>query len=281
MGNLSDKINSAIERLKYAAKMSKKYMDSPLYVCISGGKDSTVLQQLAIEAGIDCIFTHTHTSIDAPTTVYFIRNELKRLSEMGYRTQTVYPKMNMFKLIEHKNAFMPTAVHRYCCGALKEGTVRLPNGKGAFIAVGVRWQESWKRKETKDFEVRANSRSKAVRVQMNDNDIEAKLFETCALSGQRVVNPILDWTNDDIWEYIKSKNIPYNDLYNKGFKRVGCIGCPLSRKADRIRYFDLFPGYKRAYVNAIGRGLVRAKAQGVEQPWGDAESIFRRWVYGE
>ena len=78
-------VNIAIDRLRLADQMSRKYMDSPLYICISGGKDSTVIQQLAVESGLEVIFHHNHTTVDAPETVYFIHSEFARLRALGYR----------------------------------------------------------------------------------------------------------------------------------------------------------------------------------------------------
>lgn len=55
---LEQKVQIAIERIKMASQMSEKYFEAPIYICISGGKDSSVIQQLAIESGVDGIKTH-------------------------------------------------------------------------------------------------------------------------------------------------------------------------------------------------------------------------------
>lgn len=39
------------------------------------------------------------------------------------------------------------------------------------------------------------------------------------------VNPIADWTNDMVWDYIKKNNIPYNKLHDKGYPSIGCAPC--------------------------------------------------------
>ena len=78
-----DKEKTAIERLKAASEMSLAYYKQPLVACLSGGKDSAVIQELALRADIPVEFMHSHTTADAPETVYFIRSEFKRLEELG------------------------------------------------------------------------------------------------------------------------------------------------------------------------------------------------------
>ncbi|RAZ12576.1 hypothetical protein DK853_52575, partial [Klebsiella oxytoca] len=67
-------------------------------------------------------------------------------------------------------------------------------------------------------------------------------------------NPIVDWTDRDVWEYIRSERLPMNPLYDMGFFRVGCIGCPMAGKT-RWKEFALFPTYRHAYTKAFGRML--------------------------
>lgn len=76
---MSDLEHTAIERLKAASEMSLQYYKQPLMICISGGKDSSVITELAIRAGIPAEFKHSHTTADAPETVRFVRSEFKRL----------------------------------------------------------------------------------------------------------------------------------------------------------------------------------------------------------
>ena len=69
----------AIMRLRDGAGISKRYYDKPLMLCYSGGKDSDVILDLAIKSGIDFEVQHSHTTADAPETVYHIRNKFKEL----------------------------------------------------------------------------------------------------------------------------------------------------------------------------------------------------------
>lgn len=276
---LKEKVETAIERLRLADSMSRKYMDNePLYVCISGGKDSSVIQQLAVESGLEVVFTHHHTTVDAPETVRFIRREFSRLSELGYKTQILYPKQSMWKLIEKHLGFPPTRIAQYCCKALKENGVRNSEGKPAFIVTGVRWAESTKRKQRNEFEALASDPSKAVRIAANDNDLSRRLFEDCRLRSERVCKPIIDWTDEDVWEFIRGRNIPYNPLYDEGFKRIGCIGCPFSTHQQKLDIFKRYPKYKKAYISAMDRGLEKRRLAGKDSPWKDGEEVFNWWI---
>ena len=68
-----------------------------------------------------------------------------------------------------------------------------------------------------------------------------------------MVNPIVDWDDSDVWEFLNSNNIPHCCLYDEGFKRLGCIGCPLSGSKNMERDFARWPKYKEMYIRAFQR----------------------------
>ncbi|WP_308275252.1 hypothetical protein [Prevotella sp.] len=86
---MNDLEQMAIDRLKAASEMSLAAYQQPLVICISGGKDSGVITELAVRSGIPCEFQHNHTTADAPETVRFVRSEFKRLEEKGYKQRYV------------------------------------------------------------------------------------------------------------------------------------------------------------------------------------------------
>ena len=236
---MEDKIKTAIERLRLADSMSRKYMDSPLYVCISGGKDSSVIQQLAIESGLDVVFTHSHTTVDAPQTVHFIRAEFARLRALGYRAQILYPSMSMWKLIEHKNGMPPLRTMRYCCKYFKERSVRCDNGKPAFIVTGVRWAESTRRKERAAFEAIA-SRAPELAVEgpiQYDAAVVPSVAKT-KLSG----SPVAGKANVFVFPTLNAGNI--------GYKAV-------QRSANALAIGPLLQGLNKP-VNDLSRGATVA-----------------------
>ena len=80
-----DKEQTAIARLREASSMSLKVYKQPLVVTTSGGKDSSVCVALAERAGIPFEVMHNHTTADAPETVYFVRDEMRRLEFKGIK----------------------------------------------------------------------------------------------------------------------------------------------------------------------------------------------------
>lgn len=141
-----DKEQLAIARLQDAARLSEHRYKKPLMVTYSGGKDSQVILALAERAGIDFEVINSHTTADAPETVYFIREQFRRMEERGIKCSVVMPRykdkpVSMWTLIP-QIMVPPTRLMRYCCSVLKETT-----GKNRFIATGVRWDESTSRKK--------------------------------------------------------------------------------------------------------------------------------------
>ena len=47
------------------------------------------------------------------------------------------------------------------------------------------------------------------------------------------VSPMLDWTETDVWAYIKARNLPYNALHDKGYPSIGCAPCTRAVEAGQ------------------------------------------------
>lgn len=274
-----DKEQTAIARLQEAARTSEKYYKKPLVVTTSGGKDSSICVELALRAGIDFELMHNHTTADAPETVMFLRSEFKRLEDMGFPSKQIiinYPvykgqRTSMWSLIPQK-LMPPTRLVRYCCSVLKER-----GGQGRYITTGVRWAESKKRKDNRGIYEGGSEV-----ILSNDNDDKRRLFETCMRQHTAVCNPIIDWSDDDVWQFIENAKIPVNPLYGCGFSRVGCVGCPMAGTHGRRREFAYWPKYQKMYIRAFDRMLQerkrRGKAEG-EMRWGETgEDVFHWWM---
>lgn len=279
-----DKEQKAILRLREAARMSQQLYEKPLLLTYSGGKDSDVELGLALKSGIDFEVVHSHTTADMPETVYHVRKKFRELELRGIKCDIAYPIYNrkpvsMWTLIPQKR-LPPTHLMRYCCSVLKETA-----GKGRFIATGVRRAESRNRSDRESFEILGKNKSDAVRlpdeVFMDDNGEQRRLFETCKLKSKRTVNPIIDWTDNDVWDYIGSENIMVNPKYCDGYSRIGCVGCPLAAKKVRWRNFADYPIYQKNYIRAFGRMLQARKAAGLLEPkqgWKTGTDVFNWWI---
>ncbi|MCD7992779.1 MAG: phosphoadenosine phosphosulfate reductase family protein [Clostridia bacterium] len=57
----------------------------------------------------------------------------------------------------------------------------------------------------------------------------------------------MDWRDSDMWEFIRNERLEINPLYDMGFYRAGCLGCPMEGK-NHWRELRLFLTYQRAYI---------------------------------
>lgn len=187
----------------------------------------------------------------------------------------------MWSLIPQKQ-MPPTRLVRYCCKVLKE-----TGGKGRAIATGVRRGESVARSGRKF----ANNFS-AARPAAIDFEDAASLFEdadkaiehdenfirSCRIRGKTSFQPILEWSDDDVWQFIDEREIEVNPLYAEGFKRVGCIGCPFTSPARRRQDFERWPKYRDMYLRSFDRMLESRRSRGLETEWETAEEVFDWWM---
>lgn len=113
---------------------------------------------------------------------------------------------------------------------------------------------------------------------MNDSVWDCTLIKSMKEKGSCVVNPIYEWTDSDIWDYIRSEHIITNPLYECGYSRVGCIGCPLATHHHRIKEFQDYPKYKGMYISAFDRMLLERDAKGKINKWKSGEEVFDWWL---
>lgn len=271
--------------------MSLYYYGKPLVCEYSGGKDSDVQLKLFELSGIPYEIHNSHTTVDAPETVYHIRKVFREQELKGIRCTIDYhirpngQRLTMWNLIPAK-LMPPTRIVRYCCSELKEG-----GNENRMISTGVRWAESTKRSHRSPFEVLKNSAAKSIGVSdekmlITDNDDTRKLYESCHMKAKTVVNPIIDWKDTDIWDFIHTEKIPVCSLYGCGYQRLGCLGCPLARRTQREREMHEYPKFKQAYVHAFDRMIAMRKAKGKEVQWSCGDEVYHWWmedrnVYGQ
>lgn len=270
MSELQKKVKKSIERLK-AFEPPEGY-----YLAFSGGKDSVVCKALLDLAGCKYDATYRVTSVDPPELVKFIKNkhpdvrrEVPRYSDTIRNEKLRGKPITMWNLIP-KEKYPPTRISRYCCRNLKES-----GGDGRVIVTGVRWAESRNRAENhgivsifggaEDNDIEKNEDIKINKsgglVLTNDNDDARKTVEFCYKRHKTNVNPIIDWEDADVWGFIQAEKVPYCELYDEGFHRLGCIGCPLSRRG-RESQFIRWPTYKKSYVIAFNK-MLRERESGV------------------
>lgn len=156
----------------------------------------------------------------------------------------------MFQLIEWKHT-PPTRRFRYCCEILKEY-----GGRGRTVIDGVRWAES----------VRRSKR---------------QLYERCSKNDDTFyLHPIIDWSDEDVWNYINSNGLKYCSLYDEGFKRIGCIMCPMASEKQIMIEAKRWPKYYKALMRTFERMLLTKPAHQKLQ-WSSAEDVMNWYIHGE
>lgn len=277
-----DKVDKAIMRLQ-TYEPPEGY-----YLCFSGGKDSCVIKALADMAGVKYDAHYSVSSVDPPELVRFIKEVHPDVIFDIPKDKNGRP-VSMWTLIAN-DTMPPTRIARYCCRYLKEN-----GGKGRLKVTGVRWGESVNRKNShsevtfkdkktlKIIEEELDEMDYAVTkkgtaVLRLDNRENARIVEMCYKNHTTMVNPIIDWTEGEVWEFLKENHIPYCSLYNEGFKRLGCIGCPMGRKEQRLYELERWPKYKNLYLIAFGKMLEQRKTRDREELWTTPEEVMEWWI---
>lgn len=260
---LYDKVKVAIERIK-AFEPAEGY-----WLAYSGGKDSVVCNALCDMAGVKYQAHYSCTSVDPPELVRFIKAQPDVYFDIP-RDSDGEP-VTMWNLIPRK-LMPPTRLARYCCEELKESA-----GKGYITITGVRWAESANRKNNKALINIGNSKRNNIMLNFDDDEAR-RMTEHCYRTRRTMLNPIIDWSDEDVWEFIKGYGIPYCILYDCGYKRLGCIGCPLSTKA--AAELQAYPIYKSNYIRAFKKMLQQRQKKGlpINKTWKTGEDVMQWWL---
>ena len=313
--NIEPLIKKSEEVLQLAAEMSKAYYKAPLILAYSGGKDSDVMLRIAM----DCLdkndfeVINSHTSVDAPETVYYIRQIFDELENKGIKATVHIPRdkdgkqITMWSLIVERQ-IPPTRLARYCCKELKEAS-----NPHRITAVGVRSDESVGRggraefttflgggigKSKKDARHFGFDHAKAVfedalkDAEDHNEDVTTPSPMDCTMianmkeKGNVSVSPIYEWSEYDVWNFMQTRDIPHNPLYDKGYKRVGCVGCPMGGRRHMIKEFADYPIYKENYIRAFDRMMKKRIATGKDDvtgkegyhKWRNGQDVFNWWI---
>jgi len=212
------------------------------YGCFSGGKDSVVIKRLAEIAEVPIEWHYNVTTIDPPELIYFMKR---------HHPDVVWerPKHGPFFQRMEKKGF-PTRRCRWCCEEYKESVAP----RGSHMVLGVRAAES---------SARAKRWGPAT-VHRRTNAI--------------AVSPIVYWEDVDVWDFIREEKLPYCRLYDEGFDRLGCIGCPMARESGRKKEFARWPGYERLWMRSFMR--IWERRTGTTQRDGRiwfGDAYFTRW----
>lgn len=195
------------EANSFIRSSAREFEIMDMFVSFSGGKDSTVTSDLVTRALSNPKIMHIFgdTTLEMPYTYEYV----KRFKQKHPKTPLISArnKEKDFKTL-CKLVGPPSRVMRWCCTVFKTGTIQkrikslYRDKKQILTFYGIRRSES------------AN-RSKYER--------EA---ESPKITKQRIVSPIIDWMDFDVWLYLLTTGIDFNEAYRLGYARVGCWCCP-------------------------------------------------------
>lgn len=233
-----DLVKLSIDRLQYFEAQALSMQPFGYWLAFSGGKDSIVIKDLAIKARVKFEAHFNITTIDSPELMQYIREhhaDVKRDRALK----------NMMQLIAEARSY-PMDNRRFCCEHLKER-----GGSDSFVVTGIRWGESARRSKR-------------------------RMTEVCFRdSRKRYLHPIIEWSDKDVWQYIHENKLPYCKLYDEGFARIGCVGCPCGGVDQRKRHFKRWPKFEKLYREA---GQLMVDAFKSKPPWKDGNEAFDWWM---
>lgn len=279
---LKEKMLHSIQLLRKAERIALSYdNENGYYLAFSGGKDSQALYHITQLAGVRFHGHMNLTSIDPPEVIRFVKKNYPEV-------ELIKPKKSIFQIAVEKQ-ILPTMRVRWCCAEYKETA-----GAGKVTLIGIRKAESARRAKRNEVETnnrkfsgtwdswdeyrqelkakRARRKSQKDGVNITNADQEQTLG---CISGKEslLISPIIHWTEKDVWEFLNEViEVPHCSLYDEGWHRLGCIGCPMSSRKQKMIENQRYPHVKRNWIKAIkairNGGGIQRRIYLVEHPQG-------------
>ena len=260
--NLRKKIQHSVELIRKAEKIALMYdPDNGYYNTFSGGKDSQALFHIVKMSGVKFKTYMSLTSVDPGDVIRFVKTEYPSVIRQK-------PEMSIFRKAVERG-ILPTMRVRWCCADFKESA-----GAGKVTLIGIRKEESARRAKRHEVEVsskkfsgnldefedwsKSEIESKTKRKskrKINEDEFSVKTDnEVRCINGKDsiLISPIFDWTEKDVWYFLNNViKAPHCKLYDEGYKRLGCILCPMSQPKQKRMEIERFPHVKRNWIEAI------------------------------
>lgn len=261
---LRGKILHSVGLIRKAEKLALAYDPvNHFFLAFSGGKDSQCLYHIVKMSGVKHQTHMNLTSIDPPEVIRFVRTEYPDVI-------LEKPKDSIFNLAV-KKGILPTMRMRWCCAEYKENA-----GAGKVTLIGIRHTESSRRARRKEVETSNHGYSGDLdglaeyrRERNSGRKPRRGTFSIINVSGESevgcirgkeslLISPIIDWTESDVWTFLDTLGIKHCCLYDEGWRRIGCICCPMSSVAHKREEEKRWPHVKRGWIRAIKKICERA-----------------------
>lgn len=239
---LIDKVNHSINIIKRMESVALKYRPDGFIVAFSGGKDSQCIRALANMAEVQHIVKYQWTTIDPPEVLHFIREQ--------YPDVIIERPAESFWRLCYRQGILPTQYKRFCCRELKE-----TRDHTCVTITGVRAAESPRRKIRQEVEIQTRRRHPDfVRGDLDMFNMYRESHVDCIQGKDKlIINPIIEWTEQDVWDFLHYIDQPTCSLYDRGYKRVGCLFCPMASRSSLHRMEKDYPKYRQAFIRLIHR----------------------------
>jgi len=235
----------------------RQFPKSKVAVSFSGGKDSLVALHLASRIGIRrAVFSDT--TIESQEIIEFVK-EVKTI--LGIKIDIVKPRKSFWELIYLLG--IPSVHYRWCCPTIKFQQLNeyARKNKIKYYITGLRRGESVARK---DYE------------KTGTNPMLPHIIQ---------LNPIIGWSEKDVWEYIRKYELPIPPGYRNGLLRNGCVVCPYKspkelKKIKKLEpeIWNKFEEFLNFYAHAIG---VPNKKEFIEGGWRSWRPPAKRKIIGK
>ena len=203
------------EASEFVRQVAAGYKNENIIISFSGGKDSTVTADVVTKALSNPSLVHIFgdTTLEFPSTIEYAKRFRKKhpyaIFQIARNSEQTFQDMA-------KEIGPPARMMRWCCSMFKTGPItRVLNSmyrnQQVLTFYGIRKAESV-------------SRSKYNRVEDSSESVK--------INKQTVASPIFSWMNIDVWLYILSEKIDFNNAYRFGYERVGCWLCPNNNDRD-------------------------------------------------
>lgn len=223
--------NVVEDKINYSKRIMRNYLKREEYknyvISVSGGKDSTVMKVITSEVlddlGIDYEYLFLNTSNETHQTYKYVKDNYKNLS-------IINPEIGFYNWCLEKE-IIPSRTLRSCCATFKEGNLEKKRDKKIkeLHFLGIRRNESATRKNYKMIQ-KGNYGKK---------------------NKWRMMLPIIEFDDIDVWSYLLSRGIEFNELYRYGYGRVGCAFCPYRTKYESKLNKEFLPTYTKKWESIL------------------------------